>query len=715
MDTFLHSNNSATLPPPPLSQAPITILIIEDDEEDFILVRDCLNEIGSNYFHIEWSKTFADGLKALMTHAYDVCLLDYYLGTHTGVELLQQLTRLEENTPAILMVSGEPNPEADIQAMKAGAMDFLVKSELHPSSAERSIRHALSHRLNQLALKDYAMELERKNQELAIARDDAMVADRLKTEFLSNISHETRTPLNGMMGLIQLLKDTPLTTEQRGAMQALEDCTETLLVLINNLLDFSKLVGGNLDLQNIDFDIRTTIDDIITRLTPQAQRKNLDLLTMVQATVPGMIKGDPGRLRQIMNNLLGNAIKFTESGEIQIRVTVEGQAQGTIFLRLCVADTGIGISEKQQNHLFEIFSQADGSSTRLHSGAGVGLSVTKHLAELLGGTIEFDSTVGKGSRFWVTIPFSTSLTSKDESQASTFDPGKLKASLFCANPVNQSSIIHHCRMLGMLQETSSDFEQGLKVLKEAASHGCKFDVMIIDHSLPTFDGFSFAERVKADDELQHLPILMITEGSRGEAQKAQEVGIAAYLTTPFQHWQFSECLRLMVHPSSQASSNMKTHSKSIITKHSLRDAQAKGKTRILLVDDNAVNQKVIIRTLEALGTRVDVVDSGQDAAMAVHLHPYHMVLCDQWLSEFDPAAMATLSQRLLESSIPMILMTNVPDATGNTFPTKYPVVATLPKPIRREDLAEMILQWAHNNDLEEAGTPIFAISSERKY
>ena len=416
MDIFHHSANLATLPPPPRSQAPISILVIEDDEEDFILVRDCLNEIGSNYFHIEWSKTYADGLKALTTHAYDVCLLDYYLGAHTGLELIHHLARLEENTPAILMVSGEPNPEADNQAMKAGAMDFLVKSELHPVSMERSIRHALSHRLTQLALKDYAMELKLKNQELAIARDDAMIAARLKTEFLANISHETRTPLNGMIGLIQLLKDTPLTTEQRGAMQALEDCTETLLVMINNLLDFSKLEGGKLDLQSIDFDIRTTIDEIITRLTPQAQRKNLDLITVVQATVPGMVKGDPGRLRQIMNNLLGNALKFTEAGEIQLQVTVEAQTQGKIFLRFCVADSGIGISEKQQKHLFQIFSQADGSSTRPYSGAGVGLSVTKHLAELLGGTIGFESTVGKGSQFWVTIPFSTSLSANPKNR-----------------------------------------------------------------------------------------------------------------------------------------------------------------------------------------------------------------------------------------------------------------------------------------------------------
>jgi two-component system, sensor histidine kinase and response regulator len=710
MDIFHHSKKLAALPPPS-SRAPISILMIEDDEEDYIIIRDCLNEIGPNYFHIEWSKDYTSGLKALTTHAYDVCLLDYHLGAHTGLDLLNHFAVFEGNTPAILMLAGEANPDIDIQAMKAGSMDFLIKNELNPVSIERSIRHALSHRLNQLALKDYAMELELKNQELAIARDDAMVATRLKTEFLANVSHETRTPLNGMMGLIQLLKDTPLTSEQRGAMQVLEDCTETLLVMINNLLDFSKIEGGNLDLQSIDFDIRTTVDEIITRLTPQARHKNLELVTVVQATVPGMVQGDPGRFRQIMNNLLGNAIKFTEIGDIKIHVTVESQMQRTVFMKFCVTDSGIGMSKKQQKHLFEIFTQGDGSSTRQYQGAGVGLSVTKHLTELMGGTIGVESTVGQGSQFWVTIPFTTSLPKMAGSTAFTFDPGKLKAILMSANPIHQSSIEHHCRMLGVTLEISPDVEQGLKTLIEASSQRSEFDVVIIDHSNSTMDEFSLAERIKANSACQHLPILMITEGTRGEAKIAQEAGIAAYLTTPFQHWQFSECLRLMAQPSPPGSSS-KPQIKPLITKHSLRDAQAREKTRILLVEDNAVNQKVIIRTLETLGTRVDVVDSGQEAATAVHMHPYHMVLCDQWLSEFDDAAMATLEERLMQSSTPMILMTHASEAPEDTFSVRRPVVATLPKPIKRDDLADVIMKWAHNNDLGGKSEHIFATISD---
>lgn len=693
----------------PSSEAPISVLIIEDDEEDYIQLHDSLCALGPTFFRIDWSRSFESGLTALTSHSYDVCLLDYQLGARNGLDFLHALSQHHKTTTAILMLTGVENPDVDKQAMQAGAMDYLVKSGLNGASIERSIRYALSHRLNQLALEDYSIELERKNKELAIARDDAMAAFRLKAEFLTNMSHETRTPLNGIIGLIHLLQDTTLTSDQRDALQTIEDCTDALLYMVTNILEFSRIEEGQLTLQHIDFDIRTTIEETITNLTPQAHRKNLELATIIHATVPNIVQGDPGRFRQILNNLLGNAIKFSDSGEIKIQVTVESESDGEVFVTLSVMDHGRGISDEQQQHLYDAFTQGDGSSKRKYPGAGLGLSVTKHLTELMGGTIGVDSTVGQGSHFWVTIPFKHQGQLLYESPKSVDENRELRVALMCADPDHQKFFEDHCWIWEVSLESWPTAEQGLQALQDAISRGSEFDVVMIDHAIPNMDGFTLAEQIKGDSALSHLPILMVSEGKRGEAKTAQEAGIAAYLSRPFAPWEIQECLRLIAQPAAKDQPCPPQTASRLITKHSIRDTQAREKTRILLVEDNTVNQTVIIRALEKLGHRVDVVPSGQEATTAVHRHAYQLVLFDEWLSEFDQTSMESLEERLDQSSIPMVLMTNAPPSGDHTVPLNKPVVATLAKPVKLEDLDEVITRWVgkqkQNEDNHRVLTP----------
>ncbi len=673
--------------------AAISILIVEDQEDDYILIRDLLWAVGQPYFHIEWSRTFESGLIALTTGSFDVCLLDYHLGTRNGLDLLRSLPSPQKNSTAILMLADEENPDIDNQAMQNGAMDYLSKSLLNPTVIERSIRHALTHRLHQLALQDYAFELEQKNQELAIARDDALVAIRLKAEFLSNMSHETRTPLNGILGLIHLLEDTGLTSEQLLSLGSIKDCTETLLTMLSNILDFSRIEKGHLDIQHIDFDIRATIEDVIARLAPQAHRKNLEIIRFIHATVPSLIQGDPGRLRQIINNLLSNAIKFSETGEINIQVTVESETEREVFITFSVTDNGVGIGPEQQHGIFAPFLQVDGSSKRKYPGAGLGLSVTKHLTELMGGTIGVESTIGQGSRFWVKIPFARRLPKREIPLASPFDARHFRAGLISADRANQSFLEHHCRSQGISLTTWPTAEQGLNTLQEASLHGTPFDVVIIDHSLTDLDGFTLAERIKANDILEHLPILLVTEGQRGEANSAQKLGIAAYLTKPFHAWQFHECLALIASSCSKDRTGSSSPSQTLITKHSLQDAKSREKARILLIEDNIVNQKVIIRALEKLGNQVDMVSSAHDAMTAIHTHPYDLILLDQWLSEFDQHARSSLEEGLRQSLTPTVLMTNSPPDIDETSLLTSSVVATISKPIKIEELAELISRW----------------------
>ncbi|MDY6919240.1 MAG: response regulator [Pseudomonadota bacterium] len=604
----------------------IKLLLIEDDEDDYIITRDLLEDIASDRYRLDWAQDLDTARDLLQLNAHDVCLMDYALGAVDGISLLKEAQTLGFTRP-IIMLTGQDDDVLDQQALAAGAVDYLVKSVLTKSRLERAIRYAVARR---------EMELER------IERLRAESENRAKSEFLAHLSHELRTPLTSILGYTDLLLRQP----QHKVVEYLNIIKRNghhLLSLLNDVLDLSKIEAGKLDIEDQMVDLPQLLNDLYHLLRVRAEDKDIQLCFGADGGIPWLVRTDPTRLRQILLNILGNAIKFTDQGKVEMEIDVVGEAP-TVLLEFRIRDTGVGIAPDDLPRLFKPFSQAQLGDEHRHEGTGLGLAISHRLAQRLGGDIKVDSTPGQGSCFTVTveviIPEDVKWGELQETQPSETVSDRslpqLKARILVADDVEELRTLLGQIISGLGAEVAFAAD-GRDAVEQAlaAQNSQPFDLILMDVQMPRMNGLDATRSLRAAGLQQ--PIIALTAATmRGERERCLDAGCNDHLSKPITESSLIHCICYQL--------------------ESRLEDQDTTSPRVLLIEDDADARAITALLIENLGWQVDQAETGAQAEETYQRVRPQLVLMDMSLPDCRGDELAEKLRQLEPECPPIVLL-----------------------------------------------------------